>query len=360
MPVRSRDRVARILAHQEADRVPFQGGFGGEVRAVIDGLDIPDDWREYCRTGDFHGSHLEAAPGHRETFAEFLPGLPDEAEVSLWGVGRLALKSVQGYHAGHTYYHPLAAVDTVAGLERYPWPDVAKLTSLESLTEEFRAARAEGFTVVGNLSQSILETGYLLRGMERLMMDFHDRLAFVHRLFEKLSEQKQAAAALYAQAGTDVVRIGDDIATQEGLMVSLGLYREFIKPRHRAIIEAARRANPTVPVLYHSDGNLTPLLRDLIEIGVTAINPVQPECMDLAAVKREYGRDLVLWGCMPVQSVFAHGTGEDVLAHLRFLMDEVTPGGGLILQFTNVILTPRVLDNLGVFFCGLLEMGKYR
>ena len=69
------------------------------------------------------------------------------------------------------------------------------------------------------------------------------------------------------------------------------------------VYERVRSVIPEIPVKYHSDGNLTALLPDLIEIGVTAVNPIQPECMDLLQTKREFGRDLTLWGCLPVQLI---------------------------------------------------------
>ena len=279
-----------------------------------------------------------------------LPDLPAAAAISYWGVGSVPVKTAEGYHAGHTYSHPLAAVDSVAGLRDYPFPTPAECPATASLAAEVAAARAAGFTVVGAMSQTILETAYLLRGMERLFVDFYERPEYVEALFAVLGDWRCFQARAFATAGVDVLRLGDDIATQEGLMVGLDTYRRFIRPHHAAAIAAAREVNPAIQVLYHSDGNLTPLLPDLIEIGVTAVNPVQAECMDLRQVKREFGRDLTLWGCMPVQSTYAHGTAADVLAHLRFLLGEVAPGGGFVAQFYNMLHTPRVVANVRTFF----------
>jgi uroporphyrinogen decarboxylase len=108
--------------------------------------------------------------------------------------------------------------------------------------------------------------------------------------------------------------------------------------------------NPAIEVLYHSDGSLTGLLPDLMDVGVTAINPVQPECMDLLETKAEFGDDLTLWGCCPVQSVYAFGSRADVLDHVRLLRGALAAGGGLVAQFYNMILTPKVKENLGTFF----------
>jgi uroporphyrinogen decarboxylase len=209
------------------------------------------------------------------------------------------------------------------------------------------------------MSQTILETAYEMRGMEKLMLDFALQPEYVGFLFESLAERRRFQAQKFAKAGVDILRIGDDIATQRGLLVSPRLYRERIKPYHASVIAAARKINPDILVKYHSDGNLTPLLHDLIEIGVSIINPVQPECMDLARIKREFGQTLTLWGCMPVQSIFAHGSRQAVVKHLRFLMQDIAPGGGLVVKFTNMILTERVLENLRTFFEVFYDMGAY-
>jgi len=157
----------------------------------------------------------------------------------------------------------------------------------------------------------------------------------------------------------DVLRIGDDIATQAGLLVGPAMYREWIKPFHARVVAAARAVKPDIPVLYHSDGTLTALLADLIEAGVTAINPVQAECMPHAQVKAAFGDRLILWGCCSTQSVYAHGTEDDVRAELEALMRDAAPGGGLVVQFYNMLVTDRVLRNLECFFRTFLRATRY-
>ncbi|MBU0606297.1 MAG: hypothetical protein KKI08_00370 [Armatimonadetes bacterium] len=344
---RSRDRVARTLRHQEPDRLPFDA-VGCGVAPDPDAL--PEEVCEYYRTGEFRYLSYQPPGGHFERFAPYLPGLPPGADLSYWGISSVPLTTAEGFHAGHSYGHPLAGVDTVAGLHSYPFPCPEDCPDPSVLMAEVAAAKAEGFTVVGSMSQTILETAYLLRGMEQLFVDFAERPEYVHELFAILGQWRQFQARAFGAAGVDVLRLGDDIATQQGLMVSPATYRQFIRSRHAATIAAARQVRPDLGVLYHSDGNLTPLLPDLIEIGVTAINPVQAECMDLREVKRDFGRDLTLWGCLPVQSVYASGTATEVEEQLDFLRGEIAPGGGLVLQFYNIVTTPRVTANVQAFF----------
>jgi uroporphyrinogen decarboxylase len=256
-------------------------------------------------------------------------------------------------------FHPLANVNTVRELERYPFPDLATSGADGGLEHKVRQFQEDGYTVLGQMSQTILETAYNMRGIPQLMVDFYERPDYVEVLLNRIAEQRTFQARRFAEAGVDILRIGDDIATQRGLMVSPTLYGQWIKPLHRSVIAKARRVRPDIPVKYHSDGQLTDLLPDLIDIGVTIINPVQPECMDLKEIKHTFGTNLVLWGCMPVQSVFAHGSADDVRRHLEFLIKEIARDGGLVLKFTNWLSTNRSLENLRVFFETFYELGRY-
>ncbi len=357
MPIRSRERTCRILRNNAPGSVAYDALGGQAVAAVIDSLDLPAEWSEYFCSGDIRYVSLEPPHGDVTVFGEYLPGLPENAEVSCWGVGRIALQSPEGHHAGHRYWNPLADVHTVDELARYPFADLSSVKTPKQLRAEVADLQQQGFTVVGNMSQSILETAYLMRGIDRLMVDFYVRPEYVELLFARLSEQRIAQSRLFAEAGVDAIRIGDDIATQQGLLVSPQLYRERIKPHHKAAIDVAREICPDLHVEYHSDGRLSDLLDDLIEIGVTSINPVQPECMDLHEISRQYGDRLVLWGCTAVQSTYAHGTPEDIKRETQELLWEVASGHGLVIQFMNIILTPIVLRNLGAFFEQFAECG---
>jgi uroporphyrinogen decarboxylase len=358
MTYRSRERVRKVLAHQEADRVPYCAIRDAHVVELIGIMDLPPDHRALCLEGDFATVTIEPEI-EIERFRPYLGDLPAETQVSYWGIGEQPQTTQAGWHAGHRMFHPLANVNTIRELEQYPFPDVAASGADLGLEQEIRQFKKNGYTVLGQMSQTILETAYNMRGIPKFMVDFYERPGYVEVLLQKIAEQRLYQARRFAEAGADILRIGDDIATQRGLMVSPALYQEWIKPLHAAVIAAARRVQPDIPVKYHSDGQLTDLLPDLMDIGVNIINPVQPECMDLAEIKRTFGQELVLWGCMPVQSVFAHGTADDVRRHLAFLMDEIAVDGGMVVKFTNWLSTKRSLANLRTFFECFYEMGKY-
>ena len=358
MTYRSRERVFKILTHQEADRVPYHAMRHPRVLQLVDTMDLPPDQRTFCLEGDFAVVRLEPEVEF-ERFKPYLGDLPANVQVSCWGIGQQAQTTQAGWHAGHRMLHPLAEVDTIQGLERFPFPNLAASGVDQELEQKVRQLQEQDYTVLGQMSQTILETAYSMRGIPQLMLDFYERPRYVEALFERIAEQRLFQARRFAEAGVDILRIGDDIAMQRGLMVSPALYRERIKPLHAAVIAQARRVKPEILVKYHSDGQLTDLLPDLIDAGVDIINPVQPECMDLGQIKREYGKQLVLWGCMPVQSLFAHGSTEDVRRHQAFLMREIAVGGGMVVNFINYLVTDRSLENLRTFLQDFYELGRY-
>ncbi len=316
---------------------------------LVEGIGLSAEEIEYYTEGEFRYLEFRFAVD-RTRFAGYHEQLPEAADVDEFGVGRLPLFTAEGYIAGHTHFHPLARVDDVAGLERYPFPDPTAPACHAHLEEQVREAQTQGFTVVGQMSQTILEMSYCMRGMEQLFCDFTERPRYVRALFEMLAERRVFQARRFAEAGVDVLRIGDDIATQVGLIIGPPMYREWIQPFHARVVAAARAINPAIQVLYHSDGALTPLLPNLLEAGVTAVNPCQPEAMPPRETKRRFGDRLTLWGCTATQSTYAAGTVGDVLRDLDVLVREVGRSGGLVVQFYNMLVTPRVEENLRHFF----------
>jgi uroporphyrinogen decarboxylase len=131
--------------------------------------------------------------------------------------------------------------------------------------------------------------------------------------------------------------VGDDVATQRGMMMRPALWRRWLKPRLAAIISAAREVKPDILIWYHSDGDCRAIIPELIEIGVDILNPVQPECMDPAAVKAQYGDRLSFSGTIGTQTTMPHGTPEEVRGVVRERIATVGRGGGLLLAPTHVL-----------------------
>ena len=126
-----------------------------------------------------------------------------------------------------------------------------------------------------------------------------------------------AIATAAARAGVDYLTTGDDVANQQAMMFSVPTWRKLIKSRWAAVYAAARAIKPDIQIWYHSDGNIESIVPELIEIGVTILNPVQPECLDLVKLKKLYGRQVVFDGAIGTQTTMPFGTVEDVRRTVR-------------------------------------------
>jgi uroporphyrinogen decarboxylase len=203
---------------------------------------------------------------------------------------------------------------------------------------------------VAAFAGSVFEQSWYIRGLEDLMMDLVCAPEVAHYFFERTAALQQHAAREFARAGVDIIITGDDIAGQHGLLLSLETWRTFLKPRLAATVQAVKAANPDSFVFYHSDGNVEPAIPELIEAGIDILNPVQPECMDPAAIKHLYGDRLSFWGTVSVQRTMPFGTPDDVRAEVRARIRDVGRGGGLILAPAHVLGPETPWENVVAFF----------
>jgi uroporphyrinogen decarboxylase len=193
---------------------------------------------------------------------------------------------------------------------------------------------------------TIFEIAWYVRSMEELFIDQIERPELAAYLLDRITERKEFMAGRFAEAGVDIIRFGDDIATQRGPMMSLAMWREWYKPRLARVVQAAKTANPSVLAMYHSDGQYEPFMDDLIEIGVDVLNPIQPECLDPAALKLKYGDRASFWGTIGTQTTMPFGTVAEVREIVRQRIDTVGRGGGLVIAPTHVLEPEVPVDNL--------------
>ena len=152
---------------------------------------------------------------------------------------------------------------------------------------------------------------------------------------------------------------GDDVGTQRGMMIDPDLWRTFLKPPFADIIAAARAESPRTPVFYHSDGDIREIIDELIEIGVTILHPVQPECMNPVEIKRKYGDRLTLWGTIGTQSVLPFGTPAQVRQTVKRFVAALAPRGGYVIGPTHSVNQDVQWDNVAAFYDAVECFGTY-
>jgi uroporphyrinogen decarboxylase len=195
------------------------------------------------------------------------------------------------------------------------------------------------------------ENAWQVRGYEPFLEDLLVRREWAELLLDRFCENNLRTAVAAARAGYDCIATGDDVANQNALMFSPDLWRAVMKPRWARVIAAARAIKPDIHVWYHSDGNIWAILDDLVEIGITILNPVQPECMDPVAIRKRFGKRLAFDGCVGTQTTFPFGTTADMRRVVRELAVNLrAEQGGLMLSPTHVLEPEVPLANIETFF----------
>jgi len=268
--------------------------------------------------------------------------LGDETRITDIGCARRRA----GFYHFERLISPLRNATSLEEIEAFP------IETCEGWTEDHMAAAVQDAHAAGEPIQSvagpIYESAWAIRGYEQFLTDLAIRPEWAESILDRLTERNVRRARAAARAGVDILGTSDDVANQNALMFSPEMWRRFLKPRVARVYSAAREIKPDIAIRYHSDGNCEAIIEDLIEVGLTILNPVQPECLDLAQIKQRYGDRLLFDGAVGTQSTFPWGTPDEMRAKVRELRDLF--GGTLLLAPTHVLEPEVPIDNILAFF----------
>jgi uroporphyrinogen decarboxylase len=263
--------------------------------------------------------------------------------------------------------HPLGSEDlTEADLAAFALPDPDQPAMLAGLADQARYWAEGTDYVVGadGIKVGILQTASQLRGYDKLFTDFalnpdlaHALLGRISAVINEMYRRYMAAVGRHVQ----VVVITDDQGTQKSLMVSPRMFRAFIKPYLKSLIETIKSA-ADVKVLMHCDGAIVPILPDLIEIGVDIINPVQTVVVgleDTYALKEQFGGRITFHGGLDVQQVVPNATPAGLRKEVARRLYDLGRGGGYILAPCHNISFDVPPANVLALFDATQELGQY-
>lgn len=210
--------------------------------------------------------------------------------------------------------------------------------------------------IYGTFGGNLVEIGEFVFRIDNFLYQLAANPRRVHRFLDKLTELHLSNMDKYLGAVgeyLDLIGFGDDLGMQTGPQISPEMYREFFKPRHKVLWNHAKKLCPHIKVSLHCCGGVYPLLPDLIEAGLDAINPVQFNCADMqiARLKREFGKELVFWGggC-DTQRILIHSPPEQVREHVKKQVEILSPGGGFVFQQVHNILADVPPENIIAMF----------
>lgn len=313
MSYSKKERVLRALRREPVDRLPTQSNYTRVMgRLLSEHFGIAE-----AELPERLGNHLLRVdidhPRHTNGDGSI--------EFDWWGAGWDT--RTEGYR------HAFSPLKDSLDLDRYAWPDPNDLAILSTAERSIRRD-GENCFIAPNLGMCLFERAWSLRGFEALLMDMVERTEWVEELLDRITEIQATLARRFAAAGVAGGYFGDDYGAQRAMLFSPRLWRRLIKPRLAKLF--AVFVDAALPVILHSDGDIRAILPDLVEIGLTTLNPVQPEVLDHMWLQREYGAKLSFYGGVSTQGVLPNGTVEDVRAATLACARALAPEGtGLLL-----------------------------
>ncbi|MCE5302472.1 MAG: hypothetical protein LLF97_05110 [Planctomycetaceae bacterium] len=264
--------------------------------------------------------------------------VPSGTTFDEWGIGHQA-SNVEG--TLDRMLPPLANAETVGQVEALPSPEIEPDPD-PAMVDGFHAA---GFPVFG-YAGSIYEWSWWLRGMERFMIDLAEGSAMAEAILRKVEDHTTRLALATARLGVDVLCMYDDAGTQRGMQISPACWRRCIKPAWHRVLSTVRREFPEARFFLHSCGKIDPILSDIVELGFDILHPIQPECLDFAAIYRQYGGRIALCATVSSQRTLPFGSPDDVRRETQRLIETVRDDRRCVLMPSNVLQPETPWENL--------------
>ena len=344
----SRERVIAALEHRQPDRVPIAVEYAPEVSQKLQdrlGLDREGLTEWLVQDLRWVGPRFPN-PASEICYADPTIKVTKKGHyLDIYGVPfRRVQTEFQSYVelAGEP---PLVDCRSIEELEAYPWPR-AEAWDYSGIAEDVKAGREKAPWAH---CRGFFEIAHFMRGMEGFLTDLALNPDFAGALMDHISDYLLERTRRILEAGGGEFVVGeynDDVASQRGLMISPGMWREHIKPRMAKFCELIHEHG--AKVRYHCCGSPYAILPDLIEIGVDILNPVQPLAtdMDPFRLKKEFGGRLTFHGGIDTQRLLPMGSEDEVRRQVRRMIDEVGKDGGYILAGSHVIQGDVPVENV--------------
>ncbi len=317
-----RERVLAALNHQPTDRTPRD--FWAEEptwNRLLAHLECSDRNRVLDQLGvDVRHLQMPSIP-ERELGNGLYQNFWGERYVyrqTAWGPMR---EDAQG---------ALVNAQTQADLEQFDWP-TPDLFDYSTLNEQ--CCCREPYALLYGFAD-IWQRPALVRGWEGMFIDMVDRPEWSHFLSRKFTDfykEDYTRAAKATQGRIDLYLIISDLGSQNGPLISLSMFRQFVAPYIKELAQHIHDLG--AKVMYHSCGGICPFIPDLIQLGVDVLDPIQPVGPDMQPerLKADFGDELCFHGGIDMQRLLPLGTPEQIRTEVRRYCDCLGNNGGYIL-----------------------------
>lgn len=238
--------------------------------------------------------------------------------------------------------------------ERFPWEIAAKLDFTKF--HEIKDILPEGMKVIA-VSGKIFTLTWMLMGFNNFATSLIMDEQLVADVFRKVAEiQFQGLEQIFEMPHVGAVWVVDDLAFGTGPMISPQAFRDHVFTWYREM--ATRCHRNKLLFIMHSDGDLTTLMEDIIDMGVDVLQPIDPTCMDIVKIQEGYGDRLCLVGNVS-NELLRSGTPAEVEERVKYLIRNVAPGGGFCVGSGNSVPEWAKFENYMAMREATLKYGKY-
>ncbi|MEM2448499.1 MAG: uroporphyrinogen decarboxylase family protein [Candidatus Bathyarchaeia archaeon] len=366
-----RERFFKALELEEPDSVPItdlaldppivdavlKRKISGTVLTMAGGSDSWENSLNYrlalveaCEKLDFDA--VPALSDYSLTTRDYRPKYLDGKKyIDHWG--RIMQTSI----GAKTTYFIGGVVNTPEDLEFYEPPDPFHPDVVEMVDRIMKRVKNRDIAAIAQCHSGWHMAFQVRGGIDKISIDLYRNPYFVRKLMEKIAGACRGFAKLMAEAGIDALFVTDDYADSRGPLINPKLFREYELPNLREVVNIGKRYG--IPVLKHSDGNLYPILEDIIDTGICALHPMEPGVMDLKYIKERYGSRICLIGNVDCKYVLTFGSEEDVRRDVRRCIESAAQGGGFILASSNSLHANVRVENIYVMVDEARRYGKY-
>ncbi len=343
-----RERVLHAVHHEHPDRVPVDYSARSEVNdALMRHLSIADydALLEYLDVDFRYIQPIELIYERERYQGPPLRVFPDGIWEDIWGVRRKRVQVATGIY-DEVCHSPLADATTVAEVAAHRWPK-PDWFDYSDISEQCQ--RYQGYALVGGSWGAVFGDAYRLQGIETFLMNLALRPEVARAIVERVEKFYYAVNERIfdtANGQLDIYYFGNDFGTQQSLLMSPKMFREFFAP---SLARLARQAKERgMAVMFHSCGAVRRLIPDFIAAGIDILDPVQAKAsdMDPLSLKAEFGEHICFHGGIDTQQLLPFCTPQQVRERVRQVVEVVGAGGGYILAPDQSLQGDVPLDNI--------------
>ena len=352
----SKERVLTAFAHQQPDRVPIdylaEPGIDERLKNHF-GLEKDDD--ESLRKALGVDFRIVEAPYIGPKLHEDIP----DRWVNIWGVRHRWVEHDTG---GYWEYCDAPLKDaTLEEIEAWPMPSPDDF-DYSQIVEQCRRFKDYCIVAGGSGYGDVINKAGMVRGVEQALIDLiTDEPVCLRYSERRVNVQVEIIRrALEAADGAiDLLWMGEDLGSQKGPLIGLDLYRRNIRPHHQKLIDLTKAYD--IGVMIHCCGSSSWAFEDFIEMGITAVQTLQPEAFEMAPeyLKSRFGDKLAFHGCISTAGPVAMGTVDETIEDVRKTLDIMKPGGGYALAPTHKIQDNTPIKNIIAMYEAAKKYGKY-